>query len=45
MKAQQTAYNGKSNDGTYSGLKWYLTALSVILSSLIVVILELQYGY
>lgn len=43
MKTRPTAYNRRSNDGSYSGLKWHLSAFSVVVSSLVVVILELQY--
>ena len=43
MKTRPTAYNGKSNNLADCGLKWYLSAFSVVLSSIVVVILELQY--
>ncbi len=43
MKTRPTAYNRRSNDGAYFGLKWYLSAFSVVACSLVVVILELQY--
>lgn len=43
MKTRPSAYKGRSNNAADSGLKWYLSAFSVVLSSILVVMLELQY--